>query len=80
MLRSVSAIADACGWPIYLLDVKIAFLNSVILEKIYVQKSHNFISKGFEDFVCKLYKAFYSLRQARRAWYECIDLYLIQAG
>lgn len=80
MIKSVSAIAGACGWPICHLDVKTTFLNGVISEKIYVHQPPGFIRKGSEDFVCKLNKALYGLLQAPRAWYECIDLYLREAG
>lgn len=79
-VKSVSAIAGGCEWPIYHLDVKTAFLNSVILENVYVHQPLGFIRKGFEDFVCKLNKALYGLRQAPRAWYKCIDLNLRGAG
>lgn len=79
-VRFVSVIAGACRWPICHLDVKSAFFNGVISEKIYVPQPPGFIRKGFEDFVCKLNKVLYGLRQAPMAWYECIHLYLRQAG
>lgn len=47
-------------------SVKNAFLNDVISEEVYVQQPPGFIRKGFEDFVCKLNKALYGLRQAPR--------------
>lgn len=79
-VRSVSVIAGACEWPIYHQDVKIASLNGVISENVYVHQPPGFIRKGFEYFVCKLNKALYCLRQASSAWYKCIDLYLKGAG
>ena len=38
---------------------------------------------GYEDGterVCKLNKALYGLRESPRAWYECLDSYLISLG
>nr|KYP69943.1 Retrovirus-related Pol polyprotein from transposon TNT 1-94 [Cajanus cajan] len=57
-------------WNIYQLDVKFAFLNGVLEEKIYVEQPQGFISKGKEGKVLRLRKALYSLEQAPRAWYS----------
>ena len=49
-------------------DIKTAYLNSDIEEDVYVQQPQGFVIKGKEDFVCKLDKAVYGLKQAARQW------------
>ena len=62
------------------MDVKSAFLNGFIQEKVYVEQSPWF--KDFEkpDHVFKLHKALYGLKQALRAWYERLSKFLIEKG
>lgn len=61
------------------MDVETAFLNGkVISEILYLSKP-----KGYEDStnrVCKLEKLLYGLRESLRAWYECLNKFLINLG
>lgn len=50
--------------------MKSAFLNGVFHEEVYVDQTLGFVIEGKEDKICKLKKALYCLKQARRAWYE----------
>ncbi|PKI74464.1 hypothetical protein CRG98_005146 [Punica granatum] len=75
-IRLHLAIAVKRNWKIYQLDVKSAFLNGVLEEKIYVEHPEGFEVKGAEGRVYKLKKALYGLKQAPRAWYNKIDTYL----
>eukprot|EP00253_Pinus_taeda_P023529 PITA_23529 len=59
------------GWRIHQMDVKIAFLNGVIQEEVYIEQPRGF-QRGRESHVCKLKKALYGLKQALRASYETI--------
>lgn len=36
-IRSIVALSTQCGWKIFHLDVKLAFLNGVLEEEIYVE-------------------------------------------
>ena len=46
------------------MDLKSAFLNGFIEEKVYVEQPPGFIDPTRPDFVFKLDKALYSLKQA----------------
>jgi hypothetical protein len=62
------------------MDVKIAFVNGELEEKIYMTQSDGFVVKGQEDKVCKLVKSLYVLKQAHKQWHEKFDVTLISAG
>jgi hypothetical protein len=59
------------------MDVKSAFLNGPIKEEVYVEQPPGFEDERYPDYVCKLSKALYELKQAPRAWYECLRDFLI---
>ena len=52
------------------IDIKRAFLNGYIMEKVYVKQLPGFISYNFPNHVFKLKKTLYELKQAPRAWNE----------
>ena len=62
------------------MDVKYAFLNRILDEKVYIEQSKGFINPSKRDMVCKLLKALYGLKQAPKAWYERLHNYLVQNG
>ena len=49
------------------MDVKSAFLNGVIFEEVYVKKPPGFEDLKHPDYVIKLKKSLYRLKQAHRA-------------
>ena len=58
------------------MDVESAFLNGKVKSEVHVKQS-----QGYDDNsrrVCKVNKALYGLRESPRAWYECLDKYLIE--
>ncbi|GAA0145718.1 hypothetical protein LIER_36173 [Lithospermum erythrorhizon] len=66
-IRLLIALACLLKFKLYQMDVKIAFLNGIVQDEVYVEQS-----KGFEDAtrqydVYKLKKALYGLKQAPRA-------------
>ena len=74
------SLAAQMGWEIHQMDVKIAFLNGVIEEEVYIEQPECFETHEKKTHVCRLKKALYGLKQAPRAWYGRIDGYLQKMG
>ena len=66
-IRYIIYIASVMGWKLHQMDVKTAFLNGVIEEKVYIEKPQGFVIHGKESHVCKLKKALYGLKEEPRA-------------
>ena len=66
------AIAAILNWEIHVIDVGSAFLNSKIPEDqtVYLSQPPGYVAEGKEDFVRKLSKALYSLKQSGHLWYQ----------
>ena len=62
------------------MDVKSAFLNDFIEKEVYIKQPPGFVDPTHPNFIFKLEKALYSLKQARRAWYERLSSFLISNG
>ncbi|KAK6136956.1 hypothetical protein DH2020_029301 [Rehmannia glutinosa] len=60
----------------YQMDVKSAFLNGLLEEKVYVEQPPGFEQKTLGDKLYKLKKALYGLKQAPRAWYDTLSQFL----
>nr|CAN71524.1 hypothetical protein VITISV_037362 [Vitis vinifera] len=68
------------SWHIHQLDVKSAFLNGFVHEKIYVEQPDGVVALGKEDYVYLLRKTLCGLKQTHRAWYETMDKHLTKLG
>ncbi|GKE08910.1 retrovirus-related pol polyprotein from transposon TNT 1-94 [Tanacetum coccineum] len=77
-IRIFLAFATHMNFIIFQMDVKSAFLNGKLKENVYVKQPLGFESSEFPDYVCKLDKALYRLKQAPKAWYETLCTFLIQ--
>ena len=62
------------------MDVKIAFLNGDLNEKIYMDQLKGFIVPRQESKAYKLVKSLYGLKQAPIQWYEKFDSVMISNG
>jgi hypothetical protein len=67
-------------FKLYQMDVKSTFLNGPIKEEVYVEQPPVFEDEEYSSHVYKLHKALYRLKQAPRAWYECLRYFLIDIG
>jgi hypothetical protein len=76
-IRILLAYATYHSFKLYQMDVKSAFLNGPIKEEVYVEQPPVFKDSEYQSHVYKLSKVLYGLKQALRAWYECLRDFLI---
>ncbi|GJS29826.1 retrovirus-related pol polyprotein from transposon TNT 1-94 [Tanacetum coccineum] len=62
---------------VYQMDVKTAFLNEILKEKVYVSQPEGFVDQDHLNHVFLLKKALYGLKQEPRVWYELLSKFLI---
>jgi hypothetical protein len=62
------------------MDVKTAFLNGELDEEIYMRQPRGFEDNEHPDWVWKLLKAIYGLKQAGRQWNKMLDDFLWKEG
>jgi hypothetical protein len=68
-IRIPLAFATSKEFKLYQMDVKSAFLNTIIQEEVYVRQPLSFENPKYPDRVCKLSNSLYRLKQASWAWY-----------
>ncbi|GJT62773.1 retrovirus-related pol polyprotein from transposon TNT 1-94 [Tanacetum coccineum] len=66
------------NFPIYQMDVKMAFMNGPLKEEVFVRQPDGFVDLDFPNRVYRLKKALYGLKQAPRAWYDKLSSFLIE--
>ncbi|GJV80787.1 retrovirus-related pol polyprotein from transposon TNT 1-94 [Tanacetum coccineum] len=76
-VRIFIAFAAHMNMVVYQMDVKIAFLNGIICEEVYVSQPDRFVDGGNPNYVYKLKKALYGLKPALRAWYDLLSSFLL---
>jgi hypothetical protein len=77
-IHTLIVVASIRQWHISQLDVKNAFLNGDLKEKVYMAPplgiSHD------SGYVCKLKKALYGLKQAPHAWFDKFSIVISSLG
>ena len=53
-------------------DAKTAFLNGHLNESVYMSQPEGYEEKG-KEYVCKLHKSLYGLKQAAKVWYDKLN-------
>jgi hypothetical protein len=79
-IRTIIALAAKMRWKMHQMDIKIAFLNGVIEDEVYIEKPQGFEVEDRKSHVCRLKKPLYGLKQAPRTWYGHIDSFLTSLG
>ncbi|GKA36365.1 retrovirus-related pol polyprotein from transposon TNT 1-94, partial [Tanacetum coccineum] len=74
------AYAAHKSFSIYQMDVKMAFLNGLLKEEVYVAQPDGFVDPDHPEKVYVLRKALYGLKQPLRAWYNVLSNFLISKG
>jgi hypothetical protein len=68
------------GFKLYEMDIKSVFFNGPIKQEEYVEQPPSFESEEYPNHVYKLHKVLYGLKQALRAWYECLRNFVTENG
>ncbi len=79
-IRTLLALANAHNLEIHQMDVKTAFLNGSIEHDIYMSQPEGFIDPDHPEYVCKLKKSIYGLKQSARCWNQTLDSFLKKNG
>ncbi|KAL0537384.1 hypothetical protein IC582_026362 [Cucumis melo] len=79
-IRLLLSISCFRKFKLFQMHVKSAFLNGYLNEEVYVTQPKGFVDPEFPQYVYKLNKALYRLKQAPRAWYERLTMYLGERG
>ena len=67
-IQYLLAHAALLNWEIEAMDGKLAYLQGVLEEEIYMEQLEGFIVKGEENKVCRLIRSPYGLKQAGKVW------------
>nr|GEW43252.1 retrovirus-related Pol polyprotein from transposon TNT 1-94 [Tanacetum cinerariifolium] len=79
-IRIFLAYAAHKGFTVYQIDVKTEFLHGSLKKDVYVCQPDGFIEADYPSHVYKLKKALYRLKQAPKAWYDKLSMFLLQNG
>jgi hypothetical protein len=80
IVRAVIAMAASRGWLLHQMDVKNAFLHGKLQEEVYLDQPLRYEDMSHPNYVCRLRKTLYGLKQALRAWHDKIAEYLVTIG
>ena len=79
-LRTLLALANEHDLEVHQMDVKTAFLNGELDYDIYMSQPEGFVDEDKPNYVCKLRRSIYGLKQSARCWNTTLDEYLKSAG
>ncbi|KAH9790140.1 Integrase catalytic domain-containing protein [Citrus sinensis] len=75
-IRILLAMVAQFDLELVQLDVKTAFLHGELEDEIYMTRPDGFKVAGKENWVCKLTKLLYGLKQSLRQWYKRFDRFI----
>ncbi|KAG9453307.1 hypothetical protein H6P81_006211 [Aristolochia fimbriata] len=75
-IRILLALVVQLNFELAQLDVKTAFLHGDLREEIYMTQPDGYKVAGKENWVCKLIKSLYGLKQSPRQWYKRFDRFI----
>jgi hypothetical protein len=79
-VHTVISLALSWDWFVHQLDVKNAFLHGTLTETVYYTQPIGFFDPTQPDFVCRLNKSWYDLKQTPQVWYSRFASYLLSLG
>ena len=79
-VRLLLSLSLQANWPVEQLDVTTAFLYGDVDREIYMRQPTGFRSPDHPNWVCKLKKSIYGLKQSPRIWNERLSSVLEDIG
>ncbi len=81
-IRLILALAALEDWEVESVDVSNAYLNGVLPKdvRVYMDQPEGHVHPEYPDWVCRLLKGLYGMKQAGRLWYEKLGEILEQMG
>ncbi|PKU62915.1 Retrovirus-related Pol polyprotein from transposon TNT 1-94 [Dendrobium catenatum] len=73
-------LAYSRDWQVHQLDVANAFLHGNLSETVFMHQPKGFEDPTHPNYVCRLYKVLYRLKQVPRQWYNTFTEYLLSLG
>lgn len=55
-----------------------AFLHGILTDEVYMEHPQGFINAQHLNYVCRLHKSIYGLKQASHAWFNRLSSFLIE--
>lgn len=77
-VRLLMAIAAKEGMIVEKIDIKNAYVNSDLDEKVYMEQPEGIEVGNRGEYVCKLKKSLYGLKQSGNKWNKCLNDVLIR--
>ncbi|GJR50376.1 retrovirus-related pol polyprotein from transposon TNT 1-94 [Tanacetum coccineum] len=77
-IRIFLAFSTYMNFIVFQMDVESSLVNGKLKEEVFVKQPPGFKSSEFPNYVCKLDKALYRLKQPLRTWYETLYAFLIK--
>ena len=74
------ALVEILDMELEQLDVKTVFLHGRLDEGIVIEKHEGFEMEGKENFIYKLKRSLYGLKQSPRQWYKRFDEFIVSHG
>jgi hypothetical protein len=63
-VQTVLTLTVSSGWPVHQLDIKNAFLHSILSKTVYCSQPASFVDPTHPQLVCRLNKSLHGLKQA----------------
>ncbi|HVX00915.1 MAG TPA: reverse transcriptase domain-containing protein, partial [Candidatus Babeliaceae bacterium] len=79
-LRILLALVAARDLTLELMDVQTAYLNAELKEVVYMQQPEGYEQGSPREYVCRLLRAIYGLKQAGREWNTHINSFILSIG
>lgn len=79
-LRLLFSLCVEKGYHVHQVDVSTAYLNGDLAEEIYMEQPAGYVDEDHPDYVCRLNKSLYGLKQSGRQWNLKLHQILTEIG